>query len=140
MDIRKATKDDLELVIKMAYSFLLSTNYKDYVDNEKFGQFVASFLIDTNKVIFLYEDIGMLAGFINPFIFGTKLMATEMAWWVEPKYRNKKVGIALINAFSEWAKENGCVAMSLVSLDDNISKMYEREGFKLYERAYFKEI
>ena len=141
MDIKPATFDDLDLILKMTFNFLNQTSYAAHVDAEKLGNLVASFLVnDPYKIILLCENKGMIAGVINPFIFGNELMATEVGWWVEPNERKNKVGQELLEAFERWAKSMDCKMITMVSLDDKLGMFYEKIGYRLYERAYLKEI
>lgn len=127
--------------MKMAVSFIETTHYVKYADPEVLAKLVYGLIIDTNKVILIDENNqGFIAGLITPFVFGTDLIASEFGWWVEPEARKTGLGQQLMEAFHTWAKENGCKMITLTSLDDDVGKLYEKAGYSLYERAYFKEI
>lgn len=141
MGLRIATIEDFDLVMSLAGNFVKNSPYSDYVDEGRLEGLVKAFLTSdgTDKVIILSDDCGMLAGHIAPFAFGQSLIAMELAWWVEPSERGKSVGKELLEGFEFWAKRNGCKLISLACLDDSVGKFYERRGYKLYERTYFKE-
>jgi GNAT superfamily N-acetyltransferase len=97
--------------------------------------------LDDDKLALVCPGKGMLLAMTLPFLWGTKRTATEMAWWVEPSERSKGVGKALIEEFQNWAKEKGCVAITLTSLEDNnVEKLYDKLGYKLCEQTYIKDL
>jgi GNAT superfamily N-acetyltransferase len=140
MDLKEATLEDAKTIIKMLLQFAASSPYPNLVDFYRIGQLVGSFIVDEDKLAVLCEDKGMLLGITMPFLWGTKKTATEMAWWVEPKYRKGGVGKELINYFHTWAEKKGCSAITLTSLDNSVNKLYDRLGFKLCEQTYIKEL
>lgn len=141
MDINKATVKDLDIIIRMSVKFIESTNYAKYTDANKLARIVVDFLTSEDKVILIdSEKRGFIAGLITPFIFSTNRVATEFGWWVEPEYRKTGLGKALIEAFQSWAKDNDCSMVTLTSLNEDVGKLFERAGYSLYERSYFKEI
>jgi N-acetylglutamate synthase-like GNAT family acetyltransferase len=141
--IRIATEADLPVILDMAMKFVENSNYLSYASKDKIERIVKSFIEadKTNSIIFLYEDKGMLVATSTPFIFGEDIkLATEIAWWVEPDARMSGIGKILLNAFEYWAEKIGCRMLSMSCLDDSVAKFYEKNGYKLYERTYFKEI
>lgn len=140
MDIRQATIQDGEVLIRLLCNFAAQSPYTNLVDYYRIGQLAGSFIMDDDKLALLCEDKGMLLAMTMPFLWGTKKTATEMAWWVEPPFRKLGIGNSLISAFQDWAKQKGCAAITLTGLDDSVSKMYDKLGYKLCEQTYIKEI
>ncbi len=140
--IRIATPDDFPLVLEMAHKFIKTTNYEHLYTEEKLKDIIMSFLVADRheKIILLYEDKGMVAVMATPFIFGDGYVATEVAWWVEPDARGIKVGKELMDALEIWAKMVDCNLVSMVSLDPELGKYYEKRGYYPYEFVYVKEI
>jgi GNAT superfamily N-acetyltransferase len=140
--LKIATLEDFDTVFDLAMKFSKASNYDKFVDPEKVKGMINIFLTadQTDKLILLYGDVGMLVAATTPFIFGGQKMATEIAWWVEPSERKNGVGDQLLQAFEHWAKKIGCKMVTMTSLDDNVGKFYETRDYVLYERAYFKEI
>lgn len=128
------------LVFKHAHRFINSTAYKDLYNDEVLYDLLHKMLVLDNFIVLLDGDKGMLAGTCTPFLFGNKLVASEIGWWVEPEYRNSGVGKQLVDAFEEWAKEKNCDMIVMVSIDDSVGKYYEKTGYSLVERMYLKEI
>lgn len=140
MDIRHATLQDGETLIKLLVNFAAESPYTNLVDFYRIGQLAGSFIMDDDKLALICEDKAMLLAMTLPFLWGTKRTATEMAWWVEPDFRKNGVGTALINEFQRWAEAKGCAAITLTSLDSSVDKMYGKLGYKLCEQTYIKEI
>lgn len=131
--------EDFDEVYSMALKF--AKEYSPYWNEDTLRTLVEVFLIGAGKVCFIFPGKGMIAGAITPFILdNNKLMATEVAWWVEPEYRNQSIGKELLEIFEDWAKFSGCQLITMVALDKELGKYYKSRGFKLYEQAYMKEL
>jgi len=123
----------------MSCEFLGAVGYDKYSDPEVLVNFL--YKIIKEHIIFVNEDVtGMLAGMAMPFLFGTTKVATEIGWWVNPDERNKKLGKALLDAFEAWAKEQGCTVITMICLDQEVGKFYEKNNYTLKELTYSKEL
>lgn len=138
--LKIATLDDFELVKKMASNFLEVSGYKDMSDEDTVDNVIYDLITRQEGVILLHGEAGMLAGTVAKFPFGRGYIATEVAWWVEPDARKTGVGKELLEAFEHWASLVGAKHVHMVSLDESVGKYYEKQGYKLYERAYLKGI
>lgn len=141
--LKIATSQDFDTVYTMALKFLESIPYKDYYDEDKM-KYIVDMLMNSgkeNSIIILNENKGMIAGIASDFLFGYVRQATEIAWWVEPEHRKSGVGQELLEAFEYWAKNvAGCKLITMISLDDQLGKFYEKNDYDLHERAYLKEL
>lgn len=142
MNLRIANINDLDEVVGMAMKFLAVTNYKDYADEASVRELGTSILSSdgSSAVCLIHKDGGMIAGVVTPFLFGKRRVASELGWWVEPDKRKSNVGKELLEGFEFWAKTVHCDLITMVSLDDELGKFYEKCGYQLHERAYMKEI
>lgn len=140
MDIRIATIEDTPKLLSMALEFIKTTKYK--YNEETLEKLILDLMsMDKTKAIILMTDDGMIGGVANQFIFGKHNTATEVAWWVSPEKRSSGLGKQLIEAFEYWAKNVAkCDTVTMVALDDKLGKVYEKNGYELYERAYMKEV
>lgn len=87
-----------------------------------------------------YQD--ELVGFLNCLVIDHPLvevkMAMEQGWYVRPDHRGKH-SIKLIEAYEVWAAMNDAKALQLSHMNtDTLDKVYEKFGFKLYEKAFIK--
>lgn len=138
-----ATEEDKQEILEMAMKFMAVSGYQDYADEDVIATLINNFLTgkQNEMIILLQPGVGFLAGMSSPFVFGQHLIASEVAWWIEPDRRKEGTGAELVEAFEYWAKNvAGCTMITLTSLDDSVGKFYEKKGYKLYERAYMKEL
>lgn len=141
--LKLATLDDLDLVMSMAMKFAESTDLGKHTDRASIEALVRSFLSSPQeeKIIILHGEVGFIAGLVQPFMLGSVNLATEFAWWVDPEHRKKKVGKELVEAFEFWAVNVAHAKLiSLACYDDEVGTFYEKNGYRLYERAYMKEV
>lgn len=139
--IRKATTEDTELIHELAIQFAENSAYRNYYSPYKLHELILSILdgYAHNSVIFIDEETkSMLAGCTSPFLLGEGLIANELAWWVSPEHRSSGIGKRLVEEFENWAKDQGCSFISMSCLDDKLGNFYEKQNYKLFERAYFK--
>lgn len=141
--LRVATITDFDIIKSMVIKFVGTTEYADVYDEETIDRLITEVLLAPNeeKVAFLHGDQGFIAGMINPFIFGTEYkVATELGWWVEPEARKTNVAKELIGLFEAWAIKLGAKMITLISLDEHTGKLYEKNKYKLCERAYVRKL
>lgn len=137
--IRKATYKDLDAIEDMARQFVEAGPYKEHVNFISIKMVILACL--SKESIFIEDSgKGMILGIVAPFVYGTIPVATELAWWVSPEARNSSIGKELFDTFENWAKEQGCKLITMISLDEQVGKYYEKRGYRLSERAYIKEI
>lgn len=100
-----------------------------------------------NATVFVADEagvaIGMLVAVIAPVWYAPSCnVATELAWWVEPEYRNRTTAIRLIQAFEDWARAEHAVmaTMSNLEIDDGnrVASMLKRMGYRVTEQSHTK--
>ena len=142
MSIRLAEPKDFPIIVRMARNFFEASPYTVLQFSElKCMELFQRYLNDKTEVMILLSDHGMLVGFASQAPFSTDRISTEVAWWVDPEGRGSRDSLALFEAYEFWSKKVGCrlcqVAM-LPSVTD-LSKFYEKRGYKLLEQSYVKE-
>jgi ribosomal protein S18 acetylase RimI-like enzyme len=72
--------------------------------------------------------VGMATGMVET---GQPHTAYLFGMWVEPDCRRRRLGVALLEAVSEWALESQCheVVLRVVDGNDSASNFYRRQGF-----------
>ena len=138
-----ATQEDIEELVAMAMKFIMSTAYAPYASEEQMRNIITNVVTgdQREKIALLKSGEGMLIGITTPALFGPHMLASELAWYVDPEKRGNKVGVELVEAFEYWAKNvAGCSLISLTAIDDKVGKFYEKRGYKLYEQAYMLEL
>ena len=135
-----ADVNDVDTIFEMAMKFVRTTGY-DQLSNADDIKTLIQEIVESphDQRIIILDDFGFIAGQASRFPFGPDLIASEIAWWVEPEARGENKGAKLMEAFEYWAKNvAGCKLISMTSLDKTVEKIYKRKGYQLYERAYMK--
>jgi GNAT superfamily N-acetyltransferase len=142
--IRRAIPDDLERIVEMGMRFVAETGYQDLIQvrPEKLADTVLSIVTNPDGVVFVSESGDQVTGMIAMLAFdhpysGTRT-ASEAVWWVDPEHRG--VGLRLLRAAEDWAKENGAKVMQMVAPTEEIGALYARLGFKPIETSYQRSL
>ena len=74
------------------------------------------------------EFVGTVTGISDPHESASREV---VAMWVEPEWRGRGVGGALLDAVVEWARAEGAASIALWVADGNdlARRLYERRGF-----------
>lgn len=86
------------------------------------------------------EIAGYIAFATTPHLVYNKKVATEVAYYVVPKFRQQGVGKKLLSIAEYGLKENGyaeSVVMS-VKINEGSKEVMERSGYSLIEHVYAK--
>lgn len=89
------------------------------------------------------EVVGFAAG-VSSFLLGSTQArcGTELAWWVSPKHRHGKNGVALLQFMERLAKDQGIKYWVMVSMQSSmpeyVNALYESMGYTLSETSYTK--
>lgn len=79
------------------------------------------------------QMVGLMIGAMGETWFGRDLNAIEYALYVTPDHRGGSAATRLLDAFTDWAKENGAreitVAQSTGVMVEKTAKFYQRMGF-----------
>jgi GNAT superfamily N-acetyltransferase len=141
--IRAYQDKDLKSVLLMARKFYSSSGYESVIP---FDDNSASQMIEASSaqgMCFVAESNGELVGFVLGMAFPSMvnkyhLVGAEMAWWVDPDHRG--VGVNLLSAIENAARENGVKIWSMVALEalnpDVAEAIYLRRGYEKTERTY----
>lgn len=146
MTLRPATLEDLPRLVAMGQHFLQATPYRSLIaDNPAQMTALATMLItDANGLLLVADGGGALVGMIGLLVFSHHLsgerIAGEVFWWVEPQQRGT-VGIRLLRAAEQWAKDQRVVTVQMVGpTTGRAGLIYERLGYAPIEVAYQRRI
>lgn len=135
--VRKATYGDLDAVVRLGADFHSYSPWRDVPFNpDATSEFVRK-LIDSG-VVFM-SDTGMIGGLLNPLYFNPEhVVAVELFWWAT------KNGRELMQAFEEWAVENGAHSIQFSALGDDkadrMAQLFDRAGYRKVETGYYREV
>lgn len=150
MELRLGIERDIEHIVNMCESFAYSSPYRDYVvfSQDKTRETIKALITNPNGLVLLLvsddhinKPVGMLLAVSTELLFSSDRMSTEIAWWVDPEYRGKD-SIQLLDAYEYWARvKKNCKIIQMVCLEGfDLSKLYERRGYKRAETMYMKEL
>lgn len=143
--VRLAKMDDFPVVCQMAKEFHQCTEYRDIEFDEASCYLLFKSSLE-NGMVFVSEGreiTGFILGLPFPCPLNQmKTMVSELAWWVEPEYRNTSAGVRLLQTLERAAKEHGSTSLTMICLEnmepDKIQNIYQRMGYKPTERAFVR--
>lgn len=147
--LRLATENDVEAVIEMAKRFHDASPYSalEFSPTTSYELFKAYLEGDKTRLVIILSEQdgkpqGMIIGMAAKPLFSDDLMATEIAWWMNPEYRKTRDSLLLIQAYEDWTKRIGCKMTQVAMLDEvtNLEKFYTKRGFKRAEQSFIKEV
>jgi GNAT superfamily N-acetyltransferase len=119
------------VTVDMAYGAMSCLRYMQDGSGAVFG------LFDRNG-----EIIGGLGCIKGPELSSGIMVAVETFWFVTPGKRGN--GLALVDAFEQWARDNGCVKAAMIHLVDShpesLKRFYEMSGYVPVEVHYVKQL
>ena len=139
---------DISVMIELGAQMHAESAYRDLNYNREKCEALCIKYILNPKWFFGYcayegdELVGMVMGHIVPYYFGNDLLASDTVWYVRKDRRGSMIGIRLLNAFRDWAKERGaseiCIGVSSALNLDRTHKLLSRVGFD-HVGGIFKE-
>lgn len=144
--IREATEADGLAVVRLVANFIDGTPYSKLLTYhpDTLADLVAG-LMAAGGTIFLAEvdgkAVGMLA--IGPVAHpvSREIMASELAWWVEPAYRSGSIGPKLLRCAEDWTRQRGLSVLQMVApAGSDVGNYYTRRGYTPIETVYQKRL
>ena len=144
--IKNASQSDIPKIIELARKFHAVSGYENIEFDEETVENILITSIDQGLCPIGVVDgkiVGFLAGLAYPAILNANVMVgTEIAWWVEPEFRGKKIAIQLLLRAEENARAKGLYCWSMMCLEklnaDGLENIYERLGYEKAERTYLR--
>jgi GNAT superfamily N-acetyltransferase len=138
MIIKKATIDDLPVIIEMAKSFHRESDARKYtLTNERIKE-LTTLIISTGLGILAVKDgeaIGMMGAMLQKNVFFDELMAGDYLIYVKPEYRGTEAAQLLVDYYIQWAKTYGarCIGIDIESgiNDERAINFYNKMGFRV---------
>lgn len=143
--IRRGTESDIGAIVEMARGFWSLTIYDDEFCTETVTEMVE--LCMKAGLMSVVEVDGKLVGFAcgmkGPLLGNSAVSCgIELAWWIDPKYRNESHGVNLLMNLEQQARDAGIKYWSMVylcsSMPDIVEKIYEKLGYNKSEVTYMK--
>lgn len=144
--IRKATEDDIFVILVLGREFSREAGEAFSWDKSKTEAILAQAIHSDEVLILVLEDEGIVVGGLvaamSTMPFASHKIATELAWFVDPRYRGHRKSLGLVKEYEKWAKANGAtyVVMAHIHKVADISNVYERLGYEITESSYMKKV
>lgn len=140
--IRPAVETDKTQVIELARLFIDGMISESMVFDEAAANAHFDLLFKVAKCL-LYEIdgkvVGLIAGIVSAKYFCSGKSLQEIVWFVHPDHRT--VGVRLLRAFEQLARDEGCDDVMLTHLEGNdLSGIYEKLGYKRVQTTYLKGV
>lgn len=149
-EIRLATTADVPHLVLMGGQFFAQTGFTKSglrCDPFHLHAWLEDAVQATDKVIFVAQQDGALQGVIGAQFamayFSPQIIAHELFWWMNPQARKGSAAVRLLRALEEHAKAYGAIGVSMVDIalmQSNAPALYERLGYEMSERTWFKPI
>ncbi len=137
--MREATYKDIPEIVRMGKAFADAVE-EDH-DIESIEQ-TAHELIDSDIGVILIDKHAMAGALVVPnFFHKSRLIATELFWWVDKEARGNGAGQRLLNGLESWAKSKDAERLTMVgmeSLDPRVGILYQRAGYRKFETTYVR--
>jgi Acetyltransferase (GNAT) family len=143
--VRRATRRDKAALVRMACRFIAESSYRGLVTADPSHQERAiDFLLEHG--LLLVADIGggpvgMLGMAIVPSPVSGELVASEVAWWLEPVCRGGTAAVRLWEYAERWAADHDAVYVHMVAPHGtDVGDMYRRRGYLPLETVWQKRV
>lgn len=136
MHLRRATRDDLAVCVRMGLRFVTDTAYRGKVTaNVGQIQVLVEWLLDHGVIFVAQVDQGDVVGMIGASVIthpiSGELTGSEVAWWLEPEYRGSISAVRLVALAEEWARDAGAVRFQMIAPagHERLGEFYGRRGY-----------
>ncbi len=148
--IRLATVQDRDRLLELFQQFHQASPYSHVPFSvSKTDQLLEHVLKSTEGIVVVAENegivIGFLAGLVSELPFAMIRVASELAWWVDPKYRKSKDSLLLLQAYMYWAKnvvktDQIQVANLMNEYAPALNRLYTKYGFEKKEETWLFQL
>lgn len=144
--IRPLQPDEVPVLLEGARMFFDEGKLPGKLNEASFVEGWQKFLASGIGILFAAFEGDKFCGAIGGSVFGDfptgDLVATEFFWYTLPGKRGS--GLRLLRAFEDESRRRGAKRIAMIHLadlnDEVMGKMYERLGYRLGEKIYFKTL
>jgi GNAT superfamily N-acetyltransferase len=143
--IREATAADLPPLLLIAEAFGAEAPDTHNYDLDKVEAMLRFCIYDDNAVVYVMEMdevvVGGIVGVVAEMWASYDLSATEVAWFVDKKYRGRGA-LKLLRAFEDWAESKEADYITVADIEGiaNLEPLYKRKGYSKVETSYSKRV
>ncbi len=146
--VRKATEKDLTEITQMGRIFFMEAAWGDVCEWDDLAAYESLYnmVVGDNCIIMVAEQdnkiIGMVGAVLFPLWFNPAIkMGQEFFLYVKLEHRGG-VGIKLMQALEDEAKENGVQGFAMLAVENlpSLDKFYSKWGYRPSEKTYIKRL
>ena len=143
--IREATAADLPPLLLIAEAFGDEAPDTHNYDLDKVEAMLRFCIYDDNAVVYVMEMdeqvVGGIVGVVAEMWASYDVSATEVAWFVDEKYRGRGA-LKLLRAFEDWAESKEADYITVADIEGiaNLEPLYKRKGYSKVETSYSKRV
>ncbi|WP_315809457.1 GNAT family N-acetyltransferase [Pseudomonas sp. C9-3] len=143
--IRRGLRCDVPEIVELARHFWRETIYDEPFCADSVRLMVE--LAHEQGLLAVLEEEAGVVGFVagcKGALLGNAavLTGTELAWWIEPEYRQGRKGIELMQYIERLAREQGIRYWTMVSMEssspETANRIYQRLGYAKTETSFTK--
>ena len=143
--IREATAADIPSILIISKAFGAEAPDTHNYDLDKVEAMLRFCIYDDNAVVYVMEMdevvVGGIVGVVAEMWASYDLSATEVAWFVDKKYRGRGA-LKLLRAFEDWAESKEADYITVADIEGiaNLEPLYKRKGYSKVETSYSKRV
>lgn len=135
--MRALTDDEIPLIVPLAEHYLAASQLPIVFDGAKVVRvWNALYQSGAGELCGHFHEsalVGVFGVHVMDSSFGTVQCANEWIWWMEPEYRTRYDGMALLEWAESWARQQG-VGLQVGAYDclygAVLARLYARRGYQ----------
>ena len=143
--IRQATKYDKTEIIEMMQLFRAEADIEQYrhLDNVVYWNKLLDSILAGQGIVFLEEGKGLIMALITHTAWCDRTFQMyELAWYVNPEYRNTTVGYRLLKEYIDYGKQlkqQGRIKLfSIAKMASSPNIKYDKFGFNKLDETWIQ--
>jgi len=139
-------ESDLLDVLILAKEFSREAPKSHKWSPEKTKDFLLSAINNTNMEVFVSDKDGEINGaivcLVTEMYMSSTVVASDLAWFVSKNSRGSSSSIRLLKTFEDWARSKGADYICMADIEgiSNLSNLYSKMGYSIFETTYMKEV
>lgn len=147
--IRVGQPADRPRLVAMGCQFVQDTGYRDRLplNPEALAALADRLLSGGDDVTLLVADVddapvGMLGLMAYTHPMSGERVTSEAVWWVDPAVRGGTLGVRLLRAGEQWARDRGAVALQMIQPveADRVGALYAALGYAPVETTWMRRL
>ena len=146
MTIRRATPDDLDVIVAMALRFQATTSYAQHLraTEATFRALATQLLASPEAAIWVADRDGQVVGMIAAALYTQPMsgerIGSEVCWWMDPEARGGRTAIRLVRAAEQWAQAQGATVFQMMAPTKAVGALYEALQYAPIETHYMRRL